>query len=93
MAVDDLDNFGKLVIFGDFGDDCKNFGILLKLQQVCKKFKPTAASQCLKSSFSNLLTDLTIVFPYRLWILDNLLGNPRWTTSIKPMPVFWKTYS
>ena len=64
----------------------KNFWITLKLRKVCKKFKSRAALLRLKSTFSNLRTNLTIVSPYRFritWNNDNLLGNLRRTKNIK----------
>ena len=66
--------------------NCKNFGIILKLRQVSKNFKSSAALRCLKSTFSNFRNNLTIVFPYRLPITcnnDNLLENHRLTKKIK----------
>ena len=66
--------------------NCKNFWTTLKLQKVCKKFKSRAALLCLKSTFSNLRTNLTIVSPYRFritWNNDNVLGNLRRTKNIK----------
>ena len=78
--------------------NCKNFWITLKLRKVCKKFKSRAALLCLKSTFSNLRTNLTIVSPYRFritWNNDNVLGNLRRTKNIKTnaivsaLPVAW----
>ena len=63
-----------------------NFGITIKLRKVRKKFKSVAALRCLKSTFSNLRTNLPIVPPYRLQIScnnGNLLGNLRRTKNIK----------
>ena len=59
-----------------------------------KKSKSSAALQCLKSTFSNIQTNLTIVSSYSLQITysnENLLWNLRRTKNIKTNASVLKT--